>query len=116
EVFPTAAPRPDTPPPPAEEGTTVLEIASVNSVFDTRTLTAAAGKPVQITFDNQDAGLVHNVAFYTSPQATTPIFRGEIFPGIEIRTETFDAPETPGNYFFRCDAHPDTMTGTFIVQ
>ena len=28
----------------------------------------------------------------------------------------FDAPERPGNYFFRCDVHPDTMTGTFRVQ
>jgi hypothetical protein len=23
---------------------------------------------------------------------------------------------TPGTYFFRCDVHPNTMTGQFIVQ
>jgi len=30
-------------------------------------------------------------------------------------TYTFTAPSTPGTYFFRCDVHPETMTGQFIV-
>jgi plastocyanin len=28
----------------------------------------------------------------------------------------FNAPSTPGSYYFRCDVHPDTMDGTFSVQ
>jgi len=28
----------------------------------------------------------------------------------------FVAPTAPGNYFFRCDVHPDQMTGTFVVD
>ncbi|MEN6388155.1 MAG: hypothetical protein ABFD13_04555 [Candidatus Cryosericum sp.] len=28
----------------------------------------------------------------------------------------FDAPTTPGMYFFHCDIHPATMTGQFIVK
>lgn len=57
----------------------------------------------------------HNIAFYTSP-ATTVIYKGKTTTGVATITYTFDAPTTPGTYFFRCDVHPNTMTGEFIVR
>jgi hypothetical protein len=60
--------------------------------------------------------VIHNLAFYTSKSASQVIHKGEPFPGIASRDETFTAPSTPGSYFFRCDVHPDTMTGTFLVR
>jgi plastocyanin len=84
--------------------------------FDKRTITVAAGADVTVVLQNQDAGVLHNFAVYTNRAATQRVFVGEIFAGVATREESFKAPSTPGNYFFRCDVHPDTMTGTFVVR
>jgi plastocyanin len=97
-------------------GPVTIEIVGRNLLFDKRVITASAGNLVTIIFDNRDPGVLHNVAFYTNARATTPIFIGELFPGPRVVEESFTAPSSPGNYFFRCDVHPDTMTGTFAVR
>jgi hypothetical protein len=85
--------------------------------FDKRTIVAGTGVQVTVTLDNRDPGTLHNVAFYTNRSAAQTIAKGELFPGPAVRTDPpFTAPSTPGNYFFRCDAHPDTMSGAFIVR
>lgn len=118
EVFPTAAatapPRAQTPS-PGGGGATVLEIAAKDLLFDKRTLTAPANTAITIRFDNKDAGVQHNVAIYRDRTARTKIFVGELFPGPAVREYKFTTPG-PGSYFFRCDVHPDTMTGTFTVR
>ena len=48
--------------------------------------------------------------------ASTKIYVGELTAGPGKLTEKFKAPASAGNYFFRCDAHPDQMTGTFVVK
>jgi plastocyanin len=55
--------------------------------FDAKTLTAPAGSTVVMTF-------------VTGPKTIT---------------YTFTVPSQPGNYFFRCDIHPEVMTDTFVV-
>ena len=45
-----------------------------------------------------------------------PIFQGDLDSGPAPITYNFDAPSTPGTYFFRCDVHPDTMTGQLTVN
>jgi plastocyanin len=94
--------------------TTELEITSARILFDKRVLAAPANTRVTITHHNNDAGVLHNIAFYRTTAATDLIFRGETFPGVATVTESFTTPG-PGNYFYRCDVHPDTMTGTFVV-
>ena len=47
---------------------------------------------------------------------TAALSVGELTAGPGKLTENFKAPSSPGNYFFRCDAHPDQMTGTFVVK
>ena len=100
----------------ATGGPVSVTIVSQNLLFNPRTVTASAGVQVTVAHDNRDAGVLHNVAFYTSRAATSAIFVGELFAGPRVVTETFTVPSTPGSYFFRCDVHPDTMTGTFTVQ
>ncbi len=66
-----------------------------------------------MTFNNMDSGVVHNFALYTDSSAKTRIFVGDFVTGPKTVTYTFDAPSTPGTYFFRCDIHPTVMFGNF---
>jgi plastocyanin len=97
-------------------GPVSVTIVAQNIAFDLDRLVANAGSEFNVTLDNQDAGVPHNVSFYTDRSAGQAIFVGELLTGPGTQTETFTAPASSGNYFFRCDVHPDQMTGTFIVQ
>jgi copper-containing nitrite reductase len=94
---------------------TALKLVAHNVAFDTSCLAAPAGKPFTIAFDNQDPGVPHNVSIYTDDTATKPLFTGEMVTGPKKVTYKVDALPA-GTYFFRCDVHPTTMTGTFVVQ
>lgn len=83
--------------------------------FDTDTLDVSAGQEVTVTFDNRDAGVMHNFSVYEDSSAATALFQGDLITGADTTTYTFEAPQ-PGTYFFRCDVHPDQMTGTLIVE
>jgi plastocyanin len=97
-------------------GPVSVTIVAQNLVFDLDTLTGNAGSEFNVTLDNRDAGVLHNVAFYTDRSAAQVIYRGELIAGPAVQPNTFTAPAAPGTYFFRCDVHPDTMTGAFVVQ
>ncbi len=86
-----------------------------NIAFNTSTITVPAGANVTVNFDNQDANVPHNLAVYDSANLKTTIFKGDIITGPKTITYTFDAPTTPGTYYFRCDVHPG-MNGQFIVK
>jgi glucose/arabinose dehydrogenase/plastocyanin len=83
--------------------------------FSATTLTAPAGSTVTMTFINKDANMPHNFALYTDSKATTTIFRGDPVTGPKTGSYSFVVPASPGTYFFRCDFHPELMTGTFVV-
>jgi plastocyanin len=90
------------------------------TAFDPTCLVAPAGEPFSIDFDNRDdAGATgpHNIAIAVDEAAITadPIFTGDPVNGPD--TVTYDVPAIPdeGSYFFRCDFHPATMTGTLAV-
>jgi len=100
----------------APAGPVSVTIVAKDLKFDKGTITASAGSDVTVTLDNQDAGVLHSVAFYTSNRATSKIFVGDTFAGVAQRDFTFKAPASPGNYYFRCDVHPDTMNGAFQVR
>ncbi|MDD1647989.1 MAG: cupredoxin domain-containing protein [Methanomicrobiales archaeon] len=100
---------------PTTSGEVTVSLVAKNIAFDPSQITVPAGALVTIHFDNKDTGVPHNFALYTDSHATTRIFVGDFITGPNTITYTFTAPSTPGNYFFRCDVHPETMTGTFIV-
>ncbi|WP_440951371.1 PQQ-dependent sugar dehydrogenase [Methanosphaerula subterraneus] len=96
--------------------TTSVNLTAQNLAFSLSTITVQAGGQVTVTFNNMDSGVPHNFAVYTDSSASTSFFKGPIVTGPVTTTYTFTAPTTPGTYFFRCDVHPTTMTGQFIVQ
>ena len=97
-------------------GPATIRLIAKDLKFDKRSVSASPGGEVTVMFDNQDAGVPHNVAFYTNNRATQSIFVGQLITGPTSAAATFRAPSAPGNYYFRCDVHPDTMNGTFSVR
>ena len=92
-----------------------LTLAASNLAFDKRSLSALPNTQTKLQFENKDAGVLHNFAVYNNNRATTKIFVGELTTGPNTTTYTFTTPAA-GTYFFRCDSHPDQMTGTFNVR
>jgi plastocyanin len=86
--------------------------------FDVDELSAPAGEPFTVTFDNRDTGVPHNWALYVSEDDA-----GDTDKAIAA-TEIESAPDTqsvvvpaldPGEYYFQCDVHPN-MNGTLTAQ
>ena len=99
----------------ASGGPVQVTLVAESLQFNLSTITASPGVEVTVTLDNRDAGVPHNVAFFTTPAATSAIFVGDLTTGPSVDDFVFTSPSTPGNYYFRCDVHPD-MNGAFIVQ
>lgn len=104
----TAAPAP-------QDLTAVAELIS----FSTTSLTAQAGRPITLTFKNQaqvaQGSVLHNwhllgVKDTQGAEPATPLI-----PGGRQAVITFTIA-APGTYTFRCDAHPDEMTGTLTLN
>src|ERR671931_36503 len=98
------------------EDTSPGQISAKNTAFDKECLAEPANKAFTLTFNNQDAGVPHNVVIFKGKDATSPVaFRGQLFPG--PATQRYQVSALPaGRYFYHCDAHPDAMTGTLVVK
>jgi cytochrome c oxidase subunit 2 len=98
---------------------TLLEIATTaekSIAFTTTSLEAQAGDTITVAYTN-DSKVPHNIAFYDGPDATAQqIALSETITGPGATTQvTFEAPEVPGAYLFRCELHPMQMIGTLTV-
>jgi plastocyanin len=96
--------------------TVTVTLTAHNNAFNLGTISVPAGAHVVVLFTNLDA-TPHNLAVYTDSSASQVIFRGQEITGPQATiTYAFDAPAQPGTYFFRCDVHPMTMMGQFVVH
>ena len=111
----TAAPSSPTAPVESTPGAgAVIQVVGVGNVFDVEEIEVEAG-PVTVEFDNQDAGIVHNIHFYEGDDDEgESVAESELEVGPVVQTLTFDV--TAGEYFYQCDAHPTTMTGSMSVN
>lgn len=106
---------PEMPPPGETPEPATAEIAMVPSIlFDRNELTIPADTDVTVTADNRDQAVSHNFAVYTDESAAEDLGKTEICSGPCVDEVTLNLPA--GEYFFRCDVHPNQMTGTLIVQ
>ena len=92
--------------------TVTISLTAKGIAFDKTTLSVPAGKPFAIAFDNQDAGIQHDVQIFDNESFTgTPLLNGEIVTG--PAKVTYEAPALdPGIYYFHCSVHPTQMQGT----
>lgn len=78
--------------------------------FVPSSLTVSAGETIGLAFENEDEGVPHNVAVYEDDSAAQSLFVGDLVEG--PTSVTYDVPALePGEYYFRCDVHPQ-MNGT----
>jgi plastocyanin len=90
-----------------------LTISARDLRFSTDALSAPAGEPFQIVFDNQESA-PHNVSIYRDASLSEAILVEEPFSG--PRVVTYEVPALAvSQYVFRCDVHPD-MKGTLTVE
>ncbi len=100
------------PTPATSQVTADVHIVAKDIAYQTKDVTAPAGKPFTIAFDNEDQGTPHNVDI--KDPSGQDAFKGEIFPG--VKTHVYDVPAlSPGTYTFVCSVHPN-MTGTLTVK
>ena len=129
----TYAPAPSVTPPPAPSGSAsasapapsgsaptgsgklvVVDISALNIKYEQTALTAPANTPFQVSFENKDAGVPHNVSLHLGDTNGAELFKGEIFNG--VATRVYNVPKLDaGSYAFVCSVHP-TMIGTLTVQ
>jgi plastocyanin len=89
-------------------------ISAFGIKYEQTDVTAPAGKPFLIAFENKDPGTPHNVSIHQGGPTGAEVFKGDIFPGVAAKT--YDVPAlTAGQYSFVCTVHP-TMVGTLNVQ
>jgi plastocyanin len=91
---------------------TDVQVTAENISFQEKEISATAGKPFTIGFDNKDSGQPHNVAIKDA--SGQQVFMGEIVTGPKTVVYKVDALQA-GTYQFVCSVHP-TMTGTLDVK
>jgi plastocyanin/mono/diheme cytochrome c family protein len=90
----------------------VVTITAQNIAFNPTTVTAPAGAAFTLSFDNQDAGIPHDVQVKDAGGAV--VFKTDVFPGVAKRDYTVPALKA-GSYPFACSVHPN-MTGTLTAE
>lgn len=95
---------------------TEVTIVAVNVAFQQTDVTVPAGQPFLIRFENQDAGVQHNVEIFDNPDfAGPPLFAGEIITGpaeVVYEVQALGA----GEYPFNCVVHPNMQGVIHAVE
>lgn len=119
----TYAPAPSGTPAPSSAGSAgpsasanpnLVTISALGIKFEQGSVTAPAGVPFQVAFENKDAGTPHNVELRLGSATGASLFKGTVFNGVATRTYDVQALDA-GAYAFICTVHP-TMVGTLTAQ
>jgi plastocyanin len=92
----------------------LIVISALAFKFEPLTATAPAGVSFQVSFENKDAGVPHNIALHLGDVNGAELFKGPIFNGVETRV--YDVPPLDaGAYAYVCTVHP-TMIGSLTAK
>ena len=98
--------------PAASGGAADVSIMASNIAFAPTSVTAPAGRPFTIDFNNMDASVPHDI--YIKDSTGADKFEGAIING--PADTTYNVPAlAAGTYTFVCSIHSN-MTGTMVVQ
>ena len=86
-----------------------LTIIARNIAFEPRALSIPAGIPMTITFDNQEAGIPHNLRLLGDAGFSTTLIESEIVTGPAIQVVEIPGL-VPGRYRFDCTVHPNMVS------
>ncbi len=90
------------------------EIVAKDTAFDETELKFHAQDDTSLLFQNDDKGILHNVAIYEHDAKGPIVFQGDVINGPGEVTYKFRAPAL-GEYYFQCDIHPN-MNGKVVVE
>ena len=106
---------PEKPAPKPFAATIAAPSGAAQTGFSQTSLAFPADKPVLLVFQNDDPQIQHNVVIFDGKDANAPtIFRGAPVTGLGNVPYALK-PFATGSYFFHCEFHPTTMTGTITV-
>jgi plastocyanin len=90
---------------------------AIQEGFSTDVLKVEPDKPIELTFENDDPGVGHNIQIFDGPDAGAPsLFDGQPVTGPDSIPYEIP-PLQEGEYFFHCRLHPNTaMEGTITVE
>jgi plastocyanin len=96
----------------------IAPVGAAGTGYTTTNVQASSGD-FTVCFDNQDAGVAHNVAIFKGDGATTAgaqsIASDDLIAGPKL--DSFQVKGlAPGQYSYHCDAHPTQMTGKLTVK
>jgi plastocyanin len=93
----------------AASGGADVTIVAENLAYTTPNVSAPAGKPFTILFQNKDQSSLHDVDILAADGSI--LFDG--LYNIGPATTTYNVPALPaGTYKFHCAVHPEVMNGT----
>lgn len=109
-----SAPPPTSPPPSGgSSGGATIAMSAAGLQFSTDQIAGPADVANTISFDNQDAGVPHDIAIFNDAGFTDNVFTGDLVTG--PASIEYSLPALPaGTYYFRCDVHT-TMQGVYVV-
>lgn len=92
-----------------------ITLTAQHITWDKGCIAAVAGKPIQVTINNKDAGIAHNFAIWVNSSLKKRLYQTPNISG--PATKTFTVPALPaGKYYFQCDIHGPAMSGTLIIS
>lgn len=97
---------------PAAPSTSATLVAQ-NVAFVQHQLTVLDGAGFTIHFDNKDS-TTHNVGIYNK-KGGKELFKGSVITGPNSTDYNVKGLK-PGTYYYQCDIHPLSMTGTLTVK
>jgi plastocyanin len=111
---------PEETPAPTGPQTEVTVVAS-GILFEQEEIHLLANSEITVTFDNQDAGVPHDLVFWVDEAAARSadedgrLAGTNIFSGVDQQSFTWQSGG-PTELYFNCTVHPASMVGTAFVE